>query len=65
VRERLRSHPAVAVVGPRQCGKTTLARALPCRYFDLEVEEDRVRLDVEWPALLAARRLVVLDEAQS
>jgi len=29
------------------------------------VEEDRVRLDVEWPALLAARRLVVLDEAQS
>jgi predicted AAA+ superfamily ATPase len=64
VRERLRAHPAVALVGPRQCGKTTLAKALPSRYFDLELEEDRVRLDVEWPTLLEAKQLVVLDEAQ-
>jgi predicted AAA+ superfamily ATPase len=26
IRERLRDAPAVVVVGPRQCGKTTLAR---------------------------------------
>ena len=61
----LRSHPAVALVGPRQCGKTTLARSSPGVYFDLEQDADRLRLDLEWDALAAGRRLVVLDEAQA
>jgi hypothetical protein len=65
VRRRLRTHPAVALVGPRQSGKTTLARALRGRYFDLEQEPDRLRLDVEWARLAAGRPLVVLDEAQA
>ena len=33
---RLDQYPAVALVGPRQCGKTTLARSLGGRYYDLE-----------------------------
>lgn len=44
---RLGAYPAVAVVGPRQCGKTTLARSLGGRYYDLEQEADRLRLDIE------------------
>jgi predicted AAA+ superfamily ATPase len=65
VRRRLRAHPAVALVGPRQAGKTTLARALGGRYFDLEQEPERLRVDLDWARLETARGLVVLDEAQA
>jgi hypothetical protein len=65
VRRRLRAHPAVALVGPRQAGKTTLARSLGGRYFDLEQEPERLRLDLDWGHLERARGLVVLDEAQA
>lgn len=65
VRDQLLAYPAVVVVGPRQCGKTTLARMLPgIAYFDLENEADRLRLDVTWSQLAAGRRCVVLDEVQ-
>lgn len=63
--QRLDDAPAVALVGPRQCGKTTLARSLGGLYFDLEQDQDRLRLDLEWPRLSAGRKLVVLDEAQA
>jgi predicted AAA+ superfamily ATPase len=53
------------VLGPRQAGKTTLARSLGGRYFDLEQEPDRLRLDLRWDELLTGRDLVVLDEAQA
>jgi len=36
VRERFAEHPAVALLGPRQSGKTTLARSLGGDYFDVE-----------------------------
>ena len=65
VMERLKAYPAVSLVGPRQCGKTTLARAIGGTYFDLEQNPDRLRLDLEWETLAAAKKLVVLDEAQS
>jgi len=65
LRARLADYPAVAVVGPRQCGKTTLARSLGGRYFDLEQETDRLRLDLTWEDTTAGRELVVLDEAQA
>ena len=64
VRRQLARNPAVAIVGPRQCGKTTLALRLGGRYFDLEDEGDAVRLDAEWDTLVRGRELVVLDEVQ-
>jgi len=65
VRKRLADYPAVVLVGPRQCGKTTLARMLGGEYFDLEQEGDRLRLDLQWPDLIAGKSLVILDEAQA
>lgn len=62
---RLAAYPAVALVGPRQCGKTTLAQAVGGTYFDLEQEPERLRLDLEWESLVAGKSLVILDEAQS
>ena len=51
-------------MGPRQCGKTTLAQSLGGRYFDLEDEADLLKLDLSWDGLMEQRDLVVLDEAQ-
>ena len=62
--ERLATYPAVALVGPRQCGKTTLARSLGGRYYDLEQETDRLRLDLEWADVANSDSLVILDEVQ-
>jgi uncharacterized protein len=64
VRQRLRQYPAVALVGPRQAGKTTLARSLRAAYFDLEQASHRVRLDLQWDSVLQSKALVILDEAQ-
>ena len=33
---RLEQFPAAGLLGPRQCGKTTLAKGLSRHYFDLE-----------------------------
>jgi uncharacterized protein len=65
VQRRLQAYPAVALVGPRQCGKTTLARALGGEYFDIEQGTDQLRLDLQWPQLTAGQRLLILDEAQA
>ncbi len=62
---RLAESPAVALVGPRQSGKTTLARSLSEVYFDLEQESDRLRLDLEWSQVVAGGKLAILDEAQA
>jgi predicted AAA+ superfamily ATPase len=62
---RLSASPAVALVGPRQSGKTTLARMVSAVYYDLEQESDRLRLDLEWPGVTKEKRVVVLDEAQA
>jgi len=64
IRQRLAMYPAVVLVGPRQCGKTTLARQQDGYYFDLEVAGDRARLDAEWAQVVGGDRLVILDEAQ-
>ena len=70
VQQRLRQYPAVALLGPRQVGKTTLAKTIAAQYpramlLDLERESDRAA--VERPELFFAAhrdRLVVLDEVQ-
>jgi hypothetical protein len=65
IEDRLTVYPAVALIGPRQCGKTTLARSLGGSYFDLEQEAEHLRLDLEWDRLLAGSEHVILDEAQA
>ena len=66
--ERLvRVHPAVAIEGPRQCGKTTLARMVAgagATYFDLESNVDRRKLETPEQTLAPLKGLVVIDEAQ-
>jgi len=38
--DHLRNYPAVALLGARQTGKTTLARTISPVYYDLELETD-------------------------
>lgn len=64
VRHKLARFPAVALLGPRQCGKTTLAKQLGGTYFDMESPGSEVRLDAEWDRLAAGDALVIIDEAQ-
>ncbi|NJD66549.1 MAG: ATP-binding protein [Chloroflexi bacterium] len=68
IRERLALFPVVALLGPRQCGKTTLARALasevPATLFDLENPVDLRRLSAPLTALSDLTGLVILDEVQ-
>lgn len=65
IRELLKRNPAIAILGPRQVGKTTLAKHLGGAYFDLEQVSERTALDVDWSSLCAGKKLVILDEAQS
>jgi len=64
LQQRLAQFPAVTLVGPRQCGKTTLARTLARRYFNLEAPEERTQLDARWEEVVAGDGPVVFDEAQ-
>ena len=68
IRAALRRSRVVALVGPRQCGKTTLARDIAqsgrANYFDLEDPASLVRLDQPMTVLAALRGLVVIDEVQ-
>lgn len=64
VRDKLDKFPAVAILGPRQCGKTTLAQQLGGLYFDMESQGSQARLDAEWDTLVGGKKLVIIDEAQ-
>jgi uncharacterized protein len=48
LKQCLRGYPAVALLGARQTGKTTLAKSISPAYFDLEIESERLRLDLQW-----------------
>lgn len=70
IKELLGVYPVVAILGPRQIGKTTLARTLaggyedPVTFFDLEDPADLARLAEPRLALESLRGLVVIDEIQ-
>ena len=68
VRAALARSPAVALVGPRQVGKTTLARTLlgsaSANWFDLEDPQVEAQLAAPLVALKDLRGLVVIDEVQ-
>ena len=64
-----RVHPAVALLGPRQCGKTTLAREFVAgqsewTFFDLESAVGRRKLASPEEELGRRTGLVVIDEVQ-
>ncbi len=63
--------PAIAILGPRQCGKTTLAKTFGAMqpnnfiYLDLESPSDKAKLtDAEAYFKLHAEKLIIIDEAQ-
>jgi hypothetical protein len=64
----IRRSPVTALLGPRQCGKTTLARQLAqdqtATFFDLESLPDQRRLQNPEMVLGALAGLIVLDEIQ-
>lgn len=68
IQEALKRSRAVALLGPRQCGKTTLARELvdmaSANYFDLEDPESLIRLNNPKTALASLKGLIVIDEVQ-
>lgn len=68
VQKALNRSRAVVLLGPRQCGKTTLAQELvdsnSVNYFDLEDPEHVRRLDNPKTALAPLKGLVVIDEVQ-
>jgi uncharacterized protein len=61
-------HPVTALLGPRQCGKTTLAHLIaeqePATIFDLESPVDVQRLSAPMQAFKAASGLIIIDEVQ-
>ena len=68
IKSSFQVHPVTALLGPRQCGKTTLARLIaekePATIFDLEDPIDLQRLSAPMQALQGLSGLVVIDEIQ-
>lgn len=68
IQTALNRSPITALLGPRQCGKTTLARmvahGIKATHFDLESQQDLARLQNPELALSALHGLVIIDEIQ-
>jgi hypothetical protein len=71
IEERLKRSPAVAILGPRQVGKTTMAKVLgqnddkPFTYLDMENPRDQLKLADAYSYLDKLRsNCVVIDEVQ-
>jgi len=70
--DAFKTHPVVALLGPRQCGKTTLARMIAdelrqkinVTYFDLEDPRDLARLKEPMLVLEELTGLIIIDEIQ-
>jgi predicted AAA+ superfamily ATPase len=65
----LQTNPVTAIIGPRQCGKSTLAKHLiqgsDAVYLDLERPSDLQKLtDAEWFLSSHRGRLICIDEVQ-
>lgn len=61
----LASFPVTAILGPRQAGKTTLARAFAANhFFDLENPRDAAVLEEPQLALEPLSGLIIIDEVQ-
>ena len=72
VSDSLSFFPVVSIIGPRQVGKTTLAKqimsesAKPTLYLDLELQSDLFKLnDAELFLSQHSEKLIVIDEVQN
>jgi len=69
IERSLERSPICALLGPRQCGKTTLARMFAHKqkatFLDLESQQDRARLTNPELALGEMKNLVIIDEIQA
>ncbi len=70
LKEQLQVHAVAALLGPRQCGKTTLALEFarnypgPIHHFDLENPSDQLALSEPMRVLEHLNGLVIIDEVQ-
>src|SRR3989338_4700524 len=65
VRRLIKSFPATAILGPRQCGKTFLAKQIKAdHYFDLENPRDLSAFDQPQLLLEKLQGIIVIDEVQ-
>ncbi|HOW52251.1 MAG TPA: ATP-binding protein [bacterium] len=65
LKDLMRQFPVTAILGARQCGKTTLSRQVDgAHYFDLENPRDLARLDNPQTVLETLEGLIVIDEIQ-
>ncbi len=65
IQELIKSFPVVGLVGPRQCGKTTIAKQIGAdHYFDLENPRDLAKLDQPQITLEDLKGLIIIDEIQ-
>jgi len=71
LKDRLQHSPVVAILGPRQCGKTTLSRQFArniknkdIHFFDMENPNDLARLDNPTLALKDLDGIIIIDEVQ-
>lgn len=71
LKTRFKDFPCVAILGPRQCGKTTLAHQFSktlnkskVHFFDLESPQDLARLENPYLALDELKGTIIIDEIQ-
>ncbi|MBV5349417.1 ATP-binding protein [bacterium] len=72
IKDSLSYFPVVSIIGPRQVGKTTLAKQImvesvkPTLYLDLELQSDLFKLnDVELFLSQHSEKMIVIDEVQN
>ena len=71
IEDQFRIHPVCGILGPRQCGKTTIAKEFVSfgkfenvKFFDLENPFDQIALENPMSVLSDLKGLVVIDEIQ-
>ena len=70
INQAFTTNPVVGILGPRQCGKTTLAHQFkrvhkrPCHIFDLEDPQDLIALDNPGPLFETLDGTIIIDEIQ-
>ena len=67
--DSIENNPITAILGPRQCGKTTLTKAIThptytIHYFDLEDPRDAFLFEQPMLALESLNGIIVIDEIQ-